>query len=183
MPKLQIFILAVLTLASSVSDFADADAAKRCARVVHQAHTEYIVNACNTCRVVNIRRKRRGIAMPIMRTFNVQANSKLPMSFRGPGRSRISSEVPCEGSTGAGINVINPKAPKQPAKQCVILQSTATGVVLINTCSNCRGAAVERFAANGRSMGRQAYKLNPLSVIPVKSKGAIQVSYLADVPC
>lgn len=177
-------VLAAITLSFLTLAATSAEAAGRCTRVVHQGPTEYIVNACNTCQVVNIRRKRRGVAMPIMRTYNVQPRSKLPMSFKGPGRSRISSEVPCEGEAGAGVNVMDPNAAKAAQKQCVTLKATAAGgVVLVNSCGSCRGAAVERYAANGQSMGREAFKLNPLSAVPVKPRGAAQVGYLADVPC
>lgn len=161
-----------------------AEAAKRCARVIQHGGAEYIVNACNTCRKVNIRRKRRGIAMPAMRTYNVQPRSKFPTPFKGVGRSRISSEIPCEGAPGGGVNIMDPRpAPIQP-KKCVNLKATAAGgVVLVNNCASCRGVAVVRYAANGRSMGRQAYKMKPLSVQQVPRKGAAQVGYLADVPC
>ena len=61
--------------------------------------------------------------------------------------------------------------------------SGSGGVVLVNNCNTCRGVAVERYATNGTSMGRQAYKMEPLSVIQIQSKGSAQVGYLADVPC
>jgi len=190
MLTLRAFLVTAAVLAAGLVTLLTAGpaAAERCTRVVHDGGTEYIVNACNACRVVNIRRKRRGIPMPIMRTYNVQARSKFPVSFKGPGKSRISSEVPCKGEAGAGTNIMDPKSraagQQTPQKQCVTLKGTPGGnVVLINNCASCRGAAVERYAANGKPMGRQAYKLNPLSVIPIKSKGAAQVGYLADVPC
>ena len=158
--------------------------AERCTRVIQQGGSEYIINTCNTCRKVNIRRKRRGIAMPVMRTFNIHPRSKFPTSFKGVGRSRITSEILCEGAQGAGTNIMAPKTKKTRRKQCVILKATGTGgVVLVNNCDGCRGVAVARFATNGKSMGRQAYKMKPLSVMRVQSKGSAQVRYLADVPC
>lgn len=158
--------------------------AERCTSVIQEDGSEYIVNTCNACRKVNIRRKRRGIAMPVMRTYNIQPRSKFPTSFKGIGRSRITSEILCEGGQGAGTNIMKPKARKTTQKKCVALKTSVTGVViLVNSCNSCRGVAVERYATNGKSMGRQAYKINPLSVIQVQSKGSAQVGYLADVPC
>jgi len=187
MPDFRRAIAGIAMAFTVVAGFAAApaaDAAGRCTRVLQQGGSEFIVNTCNACRVVNIRRKRRGIAMPVMRTYNVQGRSKFPVSFKGPGRSRITSEVPCEGETGAGVNVMDKKAPQAAQRQCVTLKATATGgVILVNNCAKCRGVAVERYAANGKSMGRQAYKMKPLSVRTVQSKGAAQVGYLAEVPC
>ncbi|MEK9723077.1 MAG: hypothetical protein VW405_06275 [Rhodospirillaceae bacterium] len=163
---------------------ANADAAGRCTHVVQKGGSEYLVNTCDACQVVNIQRKRQGVAMPIMRTYNVRARSRFETPFKGNGASRISSEVPCEGEQGAGVNVMDPKDAKPAARQCVALKATgAGGVVLVNSCSSCRGVAVERYAANGKSMGREAFKMNPLGVVQVPPKGAARVGYLADVAC
>ena len=161
-----------------------ADSAASCTLISSEGGSEYIVNSCNACRKVNIRRKRRGIAMPVMRTYNVQPRSKFPLSMKGPGRSRITSEIACEGEAGASQNLFDPKNPKVAEKKCVELKQTAAGgVVLVNSCGTCRGAAVERYAANGKPMGRQAYKLKPQSIVPVDPRGAAGVGYLTDVPC
>ena len=158
--------------------------ATRCTRVVQSANSEYIINTCSACRKVNIRRKRRGIAMPVMRTYNIQPRSKFPTSFKGVGRSRISSEVPCEGTKGAGVNMMNPKASPKPLDKCVTLRAIGSrDVALINKCSSCRGVAVQRYARTGRPLGQQVYKMKPLSILSVESKGAAKVSYIADVPC
>ena len=62
------------------------------------------------------------------------------------------------------------KARQTTQKKCVALKTSVTGVViLVNSCNSCRGVAVERYATNGKSMGRQAYKIN-LSVIQVQSR-------------
>ena len=59
-------------------------------------------------RVVNITRKRPGNAVPVTRTYNVRPNSKIDLPFRGPGRSRITSELPCKGDPGAPENLVDP---------------------------------------------------------------------------
>ena len=55
--------------------------------------------------------------------------------------------------------------------------------VLVNKCSTCRGAAVQRINQNGRLMNRQAYKLKPNQSIVVKSKGATQLGLIAEIAC
>ena len=158
--------------------------AERCTRVILQGGSEYIVNTCSACRKVNIRRKRRGIAMPVMRTYDIHPRSKFPTSFKGVGRSRITSEIPCKGARGAGTNIMGSKASQIGQKKCVNLKSTdAAGAVLVNNCNSCRGVVVVRYATNGKSMGRQAYKMKAFSVIQIQAKGSARVGYLADVPC
>ena len=158
--------------------------AGRCTRVIQNEGAEFIVNTCKTCRKVNIRRKRRGVAMPVMRTYNIQPHSRFPTSFRGIGRSRISSEVPCEGAGGARSNMTKSKGATKRSDKCVTLRIIDTkNVALVNKCSSCRGVAIERYNHTGRTLGQQVYKMKPLSVISVESKGAAKARYLNDSPC
>ena len=155
-----------------------------CTRILQKNSTEYIFNACDACRKVNIQRKRRGIAMPVMRTYNIQPLSKFPTPFRGIGRSRITSESPCEGTKGAGFNITDPQTKRRQQKICIKLQAIGSkGVVLVNKCSRCQGVAIQRISTNGNSMGQQIYKMKPLSVISVRPKGAAQVRYLTEASC
>ena len=155
-----------------------------CTRILKKNSMEYIFNACDACRKVNIQRKRRGVAMPVMRTYNIQPLSKFPTPFKGIGRSRITSEVPCEGTKGAGVNITAPHPKNRKQINCINLQAAGSqGVVLINKCSSCQGVAIERLGMNGNSMGKQVFKMKPLSVISVRSKGAAQVRYLTEAPC
>ncbi len=158
--------------------------AERCTKVIQREGSEFIVNTCNACRKVNIRRKRRGVAMPVMRTYNIQARSKFPTSFKGRGRSRITSEVPCKGADDAGVNIFEQQTPPQIPNKCVTLTLVdGKGVVLINRCSRCRTVAVQRYANTGRPLGQQVYKVQSLSVVSVQPKGAAQVRGLAELPC
>ena len=155
-----------------------------CTRILQKNSTEYIFNACDACRKVNIQRKRRSIAMPVMRTYNIQPRSKFPTSFRGIGRSRITSEIPCEGTKGASVNITDPHTKHRQQKICINLQALGLkGVVLVNKCSRCQGVVIQRISINGNSMGQQIYKMKPLSVISVRSKGAAQVRYVTEAPC
>ena len=178
-------ILAVffVLLIGSIVPFNTAEAGS-CTRILQKNSSEYIFNACDACRKVSIQRKRRGVAMPVMRTYNIQPLSKFPTPFKGIGRSRITSEVPCEGTKGAGVNITAPHPKHRKQINCINLQAAGSkGVVLINKCSSCQGVAIERLGMNGNSMGKQVFKMKPLSVISVQSKGAAQVRYLTEAPC
>ncbi len=159
-------------------------AANSCVRLVPNGGSETIINACGACRVVNIRRKRHGIALPITRSFNVQPKTTFPLSFKGPGRSRITSVVPCEGEAGSAKNLVKPQAREIAQKQCVTLkQIKGGGVALVNACGQCRAAAVERYNPQGRSLGREAFKIGSQSVKTIPARGAAKVAFLADIPC
>ena len=155
-----------------------------CTRILQQNSSEYILNTCDTCRKVRIQRKRRGIAMPVMRTYNVQPFLKFPTPFKGVGRSRITSETPCGGTKGASVNLLDPQTKHKQQNNCINLQAAGSnGVVLENKCSSCLGVAIQRIGITGKHMRQQVYKMKPLSRISVPSRGAAQVRYLAAVPC
>lgn len=162
-------------------------AAPQCARTYAQGHSEFVLNLCNTCRRVAIQRRRIGAkGAPIMRTYDLQPKTKFPLPFKGPGRSRVTSDVPCRDETGGGRDLLNPgKGRRQDAPQtCVSLQSTAkSGVVLVNRCGGCRAAAVARYGRDGRAIGREFYKILGRGTVPVARKGAAKVGFLADVAC
>ena len=122
-----------------------------------------------------------------MRTYDLRPNSKFPLPFKGPGRSRITSDVPCRDELGGGRDIFNPgKGRRRSAapKSCVALQNTGKGsVMLVNQCSECRAAAVARYSSSGKSLGRQFYKVYPKASVRVAAKGAASVGYLADIAC
>lgn len=177
---------AILILLSALVSPADAGA-PQCARTYAQGHSEFVINTCNTCRRVSITRRRIGAnGAPVMRTYDLRPKMKFPLPFKGPGRSRVTSDVPCRDELGGGRDILNPGKGRrtETAKTCVSLQGTGkNGVVLVNQCSECRAAAIARYTSSGRSLGRQFYKLNARSTVKVASRGAAKVGYLADIAC
>ncbi len=163
-------------------------AATPCTRLLPTGGREVIINQCNRCRIVNITRMRMGNALPISRSNNVQPRSKIDLPFRGPGRSRITSELPCKGDPGAAINLTDPDRGKKKAGKndnvCIAMESSpGSGVQLINKCKVCKAALIERQDASGANGKRQAYKVTPRTTVPVPSNGAAQVALLAEVDC
>ena len=159
-------------------------APNKCTRLLPTGGREVIINACNACRIVNITRKRPGNAVPVTRSYNVQPKSKITVPFRGPGRSRITSELPCKGEPGAARNLMDPEPKKKETEVCVALEKTKDGgVLLVNTCTVCKAALIERQYQFGGSPKRQAYKVEAKSSVPVPPNGAANVGFLAEVDC
>jgi len=159
-------------------------AVNQCTRLVPTGGREMIVNACTACRVVSIIRSRPGNDVPVSRTYNVPPRSTFPVPFRGPGRSRITAEVPCKGDPGAAQDLINPAPKKQVAKACVNLAKVKSGdVMLVNDCGACKAVLVERQNRLGRGTDRQAYLVNGQSAVAVVSKGAAQIGLIGEIDC
>jgi len=162
--------------------------AGRCTRLIRRAGSETLVNTCNTCLMVNLARKRSGIALPVRRSFSLAPKSTFPVPFRGPGRTRITSEVPCKGTAEEAPNLANTDSRQQrkddSAVQCVQLKQGSSGnPVLVNACKKCRAAAIRRMNAAGSPMGQQAYLLQPDAIVSIEARGAAAVGLLADIDC
>lgn len=152
----------------------------KCTRLIRENGRETIYNACATCRKVGVIRKRQGISTPVRREFNLLPGAKLPIPFRGPGSSRITSDILCKGAPNPNQHPVN----TDTGEKCVALEQRQQGkVVLVNSCGTCRGVAVNRTTRAGRSLGIQAYKLLPLGVVRVVPKGADHVVIAGEVAC
>lgn len=175
------FAVALTALAPKVAH----GAPNQCTMIVPEGSREVMINTCNACRTIDILRKRPGNDVPVQRTFTLPPGSRLQVPFLGPGRSRITSELPCPGEPGAAENLIEPPktAKKKTAETCVSLERAAAGVALVNRCGGCRAALIERV--NGQTGGneRQAYKLAPRSSVAVSANGFSQVGLLGDIDC
>ncbi len=178
-------LAAGLALGAAVLSPAAADAAaNQCARLLPTGGREVIINQCSQCRIVNITRKRPGNAVPVSRSFTVLGKSQMTVPFRGPGRSRITSELPCKGEPGAAENLADPNPLKRKPKACVGMEQTpGGGIALVNTCRVCKAALIERRNRTGGGGKRQAYKVSPKSALEVLPKGSAQIVLLAEVDC
>ena len=157
--------------------------AMKCVRLSRDGPSETLVNSCGGCRIVSVARKRSGIAMPILRSFNVYPHAPYILPFKGPGRSRITTIQNCQSNEADSRDAVKRNMGNELGK-CVVLKQMINGsAIIINGCNTCRGAAIQRINQNGQLMNRQAYKLTPNQSILIKPKGATQLGLIAEIPC
>ncbi len=161
--------------------------ASQCARLFAKNYREFVFNTCNSCRRVAVRRRRIGTRnAPVMRTYDLQPKSKFPLPFKGPGRSRVTSDVPCRDEAGGGRDIFNPRkgrSGKQP-QTCVSSQNNGNlGITLVNSCGECRAVALARYSRSGEPIGRRFYKLKPHKSMRIMPKGGARISYLTEFTC
>lgn len=162
-----------------------ADATGQCIRIIRQGDIETLVNRCDTCRVASLIRSRPGSEVPAGRKFNVQGNSTFPVPFRGPGRTRITSDFPCPGEAGGDTDLLSQETAEQAADPtCVSLErADRIGVVLVNRCGTCRAVAIERVTADGSGRARDYMTLVGGTRTPVTANGFAAIGLLGELPC
>ncbi len=156
--------------------------AQKCVRLGTQAGREILVNACPACRIVHLERKRPGGAFPAQRTYTVPERSRVTLSFRGPGRTRILSDGPCRGA--APEDAGEESAGDERQAECIHLRRTKGGpVVLFNGCRACRAVVVERTGPGG-ALKTQTFAVAGGSSVPLARPGApVQARIVAEKPC
>lgn len=156
--------------------------AQKCVRLGTQAGRETLVNACPACRIVHLERKRPGGAFPAQRTYTVPERSRVTLSFRGPGRTRILSDEPCRGAAPEDAGEESFGTERQAG--CIHLRRKKGGpVVLFNGCRACRAVVVER-AGPGGARKTQTFAVAGGSSVPLARPGApVQARIVAEKPC
>ena len=167
----------LLTGAISIS-FAQSAGANQCVGINHQRGQEVLVNTCGSCRVVDIERRRPGMDKPTNHTYTLPTGVPLPLSFRGPGSTRVSSEKPCDNMAAPQGN-----ANADDGKQCVTFQQNPkAGTVMLNGCNACRLVVVERTdSAGGEKHNR--YSLVGNSYLPIRAERSTGARIVSDGPC
>ena len=155
---------------------------QKCVRLGTQAGREILINPCPACRIVRLERKRPGGAFPAQRTYTVPERSRVTLSFRGPGRTRILSDGPCRGAAPEDAGEESPGDGRQA--KCIHFRRTKGGpVVLVNGCRACRAVVVER-AGPGGARKTQTFAVAGGSSVPVARPGApVQARIVAEKPC
>ncbi|MCH8214179.1 MAG: hypothetical protein IIC54_08950 [Proteobacteria bacterium] len=156
--------------------------AQKCVRLGTQSGREILVNACPACRIVHLERKRPGGAFPAQRTYTVPESSRVTLSFRGPGRTRILTDEPCRGASPADAGEESPGTGRQA--KCIHLRRTTGGpVVLFNGCRACRAVVVERTGPGGVRK-TLTFAVAGGSSVPLARPGApVQARIVAEKPC
>ena len=158
--------------------------AGECTRLLPGPTGETLVNQCNVCRTVSLLRSRTGNSNPTQRTFTVYPGMPLDVPFKGPGRSRILSDVPCEGTPNAPTNIVNPKAEAAPPPEpvCVNLYNAAGQILMLNACEACREVTVARIGQGGGE-ARTNYTLKGKSRLPLDAMGAASARLVGEKRC
>lgn len=156
--------------------------AQKCVRLGTQAGREILLNGCAACRIVHLERKRPGGALPSQRTYTVPERSRVTLSFRGPGRTRILTDGPCRSAAPADAG----EKPAGDGRQATCTQfRRAKGgpLVLFNRCRVCRAVVVER-AGPGGARRTQTFAVAGGSSVPVARPGApVRARIVAEKPC
>jgi len=169
-----LFLAVMLTLAAT-----DAGAAAdRCVRLVRVPGGETLVNGCDQCKMINVQRRRPGVAVPSVRKITLPQQSSQPLPFRCPGQTRVIGVGTCQDEapfrTGTKMT--------EPAK-CVRFEQTATGdAMLVNSCQVCRVVGVERMDTRGKATPAR-YAVPARTMMPFKARGAATARIVSDDVC
>ncbi|MGB0684252.1 MAG: hypothetical protein ACPGOV_16225 [Magnetovibrionaceae bacterium] len=149
-----------------------------CVQVVNLQGRPSLINRCNQCRIVSLQRKRPSDTVPISRTFTIPAKSTIEHAFRGPGRTRITSDAACEAVTP------NPQSggvASADGERCIGFRKAGGQILVVNTCRVCRTAQIERFG-NGPA-SQATVMVGPRSFSALAREGASQARVLAEAGC
>ncbi|MDA0997048.1 MAG: hypothetical protein O2944_02440 [Proteobacteria bacterium] len=182
--KMRIAIAIVIIVTATLLRLAPSAAADKCLHIAVNGGSELLVNKCDQCRVASIIRSRPGNDVPVGRKYNVQPKSTFPMPFRGPGRSRITSDFPCPGEPGGDNDLLNFKPEAKAEQKCVSMERAGSNaIVLINRCGTCRAVAIERTSRGSNSGTRDYFLLAGSSRLPVSPNGFDAVGLVGDISC
>ena len=155
----------------------------KCVMVVPKLGTQILYNACDQCRVAKVSRSRPGGGMAAKRTYAVPAKSKITMTFKGPGRTRVESDAPCRGAsaTSAPQRSLNAKS---TVPQCVGFEHLKNGrAVLKNSCQTCRQVEVD-FKFPSQPVRRETYAVSGHKYAPLNpNPGATDVYIRSEKVC
>jgi hypothetical protein len=150
----------------------------QCVRVAKVAGRETLLNRCKQCRRVTLNRRRPGGAATIDRTFRLNAKSHQTLSFRGPGRTRLTSDVPCK-----DVADIDAMGRSNKSKKCVALKDVrGRGPTLLNACMKCRLITLERIYP-GSGNTNQLYTIGGKAYVPAPLHGAKKAKISSDKAC
>ncbi len=141
--------------------------AAKCVRLGKSGGRETLTNRCGECRTVKLQRRRPGGNFPAVRTATVPGLSRIELSFRGPGRTRIVSDQSCRAAQDP--------APGNDGQRCTRLKVMKNGTLaLVNQCAICRMAVVERAQpGGGRKMRTVAVDAH--AAVPIGGEGQARV--------
>ncbi len=153
---------------------------KSCIRLQVGEGPKVLLNVCPACRTIKVEHKRPGAATPIFRDYTMGPTSRLPLPFRGPGRTRVIAEGACARPGGAD------SAPGETGKEggtCVRLVNARGGkLALVNQCKGCRSVVAERIHQGGQRT-QQTVVVAGRAAVPLAREGAARAWIVSQRPC
>jgi hypothetical protein len=122
---------------------------------------------------VKIEHRRPGAQFPTFRDYTLPNGSKLPLLFRGGGKTRILTERACGGDS----------LHNAAGGRCVQFRPiNATVSVLLNPCGKCRAVVLARGnGAGGRSI--QTMAIAPKSYLPIDANITNRPQIISEKSC
>jgi hypothetical protein len=149
-----------------------------CVQLIADADGEVLLNRCGQCNEITVEHIRPGANFPSSRIILVPARGRAPLPFRGPGRTRITSERPCPASAGQPLG-----EPAETPLHCIGFTEARPGSpILVNGCSACRSIVVENADPAGNRT-RRAFTLQPKSAAAVTVATGSKARIVRDGPC
>lgn len=153
-----------------------------CIGIIKKSGREHLVNNCNRCLVVQIKRIRPGRSEGALRKITIGAKQSSTLSFRGPGITRISAEITCAKAKSLETPKEEDKPKAKPMKCLRVVKHKKAGALMVNSCGKCRKAVVERRYKNGsRKLANLSIAEN--SYVPVQILGATNVRIINEKSC
>lgn len=178
MTSLHSFLVALLATIIAMASPSSAGAGSVCVKILATSSGPVMVNACGSCRKVEVERDRKGGSLPVRRTYVAPPSSRIDLKVTAAGRIRILRDLPCDGAS----------AQPDPAAQgdgesCVIITSRPRiGPVLVNGCQSCRAGLLERIYEDGERRS-EPFALGPGSAVPLDAMGASGAVVAMEGPC
>ena len=156
----------------------------KCVRLLKTDNQEKLINTCNTCRLIQVRRERSGVlGPPDLRSFTILEGRSYTLSFKGPGRTRLLTEQPCFSPSERSIEAHDQMRPDPGSTDCIqAVKVKNIGVGLANLCSECRSVLLERTKSGGSSK-TEVITIPAKSLLNIESRGFSAGRLLSEGQC
>jgi len=176
----RVLSLAMLFAALLLTSGNEARAENECGKLQRIQGSDVLVNICRTCQNIHIVRSRGGGALPEVRSYRVEKQSKISLPFKGPGSTRITATDACTPELGN-----ERQAARQLAEvnaTCILKAELANGYVLLNRCPACRQTIVRwRFLEGGER--NVPVTIEPRATLNVPRGSEIGFGVIHEEPC
>lgn len=177
---LRILTITLMLGLMALVDAGQANAANTCGKLQRIQGRDIVVNVCGTCQNIHVVRSRGGGALPEVRSFRVEQESRLALPYKGPGSTRITGSDACTPELGNTRQVERKVA--ELTAQCILKADLANGYVLLNRCPACRQTIVRWQFPEGSEQNLPV-TIEARTTINVPRGAEIGLSVIHEEPC